>query len=115
MIAGTGETVEDHLEPAGWALGVSGVAVLVGAWVAYATGDVVHQVRTHMDATIVLGVLGLVLVGNGLGLVHYGREAVRQRGRQAEAARLAAEEEERRRRREALRAEQQAARRDAGH
>ena len=88
--------MEDHLEPAGWALGLSGAAVLIGAWVAYVTGDAVGRVRTHMDATIVLGVLGLVLVGNGLGLVRYGREAVRRRGRQAEASRIAAERAARR-------------------
>lgn len=107
--------MEDHFEPAGWALGLSGVAVLAGAWLAYVTGDVVGGVRTHMDATLVLGVLGLVLVGDGLALLHHGQQTIRRRGREAEAARLAAEEDERRRARETLRAQQQAQQRVERH
>lgn len=79
--------MEDHIEPVGWALGLSGVALLVAAWIAYRTGDHVHGARTHMDATIVLVSLGLVLVGNGIGAISYGRDAVRRRERARRAAR----------------------------
>jgi len=106
--------VEDHIEPAGWALGLSGVALLLGAWIAHRTGEQVHGMRTHMEATLVLGCLGLVLLGNGLGAVAYGRDAVRRRERAVKMARFHAEEEARREAREALRAQQRAQQRDAG-
>lgn len=104
--------MDEHIEPAGWALGLSGVVLLLGAWISYGTGEQLHHVRTHTDATLVLGWLGVVLVGNGLLVVAYGRDVLRRRERAATAARLAAEEEARRTAREALRAEQRAERRD---
>ena len=83
--------MEEHIEPAGWALGLSGVALLVGAWISYRTGDHVHGIRTHMDAALVLLCLGLVLIANGLGAIAYGRDAVRRRERAARTARWNAE------------------------
>ena len=107
--------MEDHIEPAGWALGLSGVAMLLGAFLAYRTGELRHDLRTHMDATLVLGWVGVVLVANGLVVIAYGRDVVRRRERAANAARLAAEEQNRREAREALRAQQQAERDSSGH
>ncbi|MFC4784728.1 hypothetical protein ACT8ZV_09650 [Nocardioides sp. MAHUQ-72] len=57
------------------------MALLVGAWVAWGTGEELRSGRTHMDSVIVLAFLGLVLLGNAVAVIAYGRRVVRARDR----------------------------------
>ena len=81
--------MEDVINRIGWALTTSGVALALGGWFAYVTGDEVFlrsprpapggSMRTHMDATIVLLVLGLVVLGNGVVALRHARRLSRAR------------------------------------
>ncbi len=51
-----------NLQLTGTVLGVSGLLALGGAALAYFTGEDVGAGRTHFDAAMVLGVLGIILV-----------------------------------------------------
>jgi len=51
-----------NLQLAGTVLGVSGLLSLVGAGLAYITGDNMDGGRTHFDAAMVLAVLGVVFL-----------------------------------------------------
>jgi len=51
-----------NLQLASTVLGVSGLLAIAGAALAYFTGEDLGAGRTHFDAAMVLGVLGMILV-----------------------------------------------------
>ena len=84
--------MQDAVKRLAIALSASGAFVLAAAWLAYATGEakIVREEtwRTHADASLVLLVLGLLLVGNAFGafvwhqaLAEDGRLRLRRDGR----------------------------------
>ena len=72
--------MQDVIKRVAGALGVSGAFTLAASWVAYDTGDELSggmgSWHTHADAAIVLGVLGLLLLGNGFAAFVWHRELV---------------------------------------
>jgi uncharacterized membrane protein YidH (DUF202 family) len=63
-----------NLQLAGTVLGVSGLLTLVGAALSYFTGENIGGGRTHFDAAMVLGVLGVVLLVAAVIVIVDGRE-----------------------------------------
>jgi hypothetical protein len=77
--------MQDAVKRVAIALSGSGAFALAAAWVAYWTGDEKfvrgETWRTHADASIVLLVLGLLLLGNGFGALVWHQELAEDRKR----------------------------------